>query len=69
MVSWHFDKSLLVLESISGEEQSDDILLHSCPFWMRIYNLPLICLEKESVTSIAQKEGEVLQVYLQEGEG
>lgn len=38
---WSFDRSLLVLNRISGEEQPFDINMHFASFWVRIYEHPL----------------------------
>lgn len=38
---WSFDRALLVLNRISGEEQPSDLNMHFASFWVRIYELPL----------------------------
>ncbi|XP_058727315.1 uncharacterized protein LOC131598755 [Vicia villosa] len=53
---WSFDRSLLVLNRISGEEQSAELNMHFASFWVRIYELPLN-LRSESM---ARKIGSVL---------
>ncbi|CAI8606586.1 unnamed protein product [Vicia faba] len=40
--AWSFDKSLLVLARVSGEEQPFDLTMHFETFWVRIYELPLM---------------------------
>lgn len=39
---WSFDRALLVLKRISGEEQSSELDMHFGVFWVRIYELPLM---------------------------
>ncbi|XP_058746134.1 uncharacterized protein LOC131619008 [Vicia villosa] len=39
---WSFDRNLLVLVRISGEEQPSALNMHFGVFWVRIYELPLI---------------------------
>lgn len=37
---WSFDKNLLVLARVSGEEQASDLNMHFRSFWVQIYELP-----------------------------
>lgn len=39
---WSFDRNLLVLNKITGEEQPSDLNIHFGEFWVRIYDLPLM---------------------------
>ncbi|XP_058727213.1 uncharacterized protein LOC131598649 [Vicia villosa] len=39
---WSFDRALLVLNRVSGEEQPSDLDMHFGVFWVRIYDLPLM---------------------------
>ncbi|XP_058752316.1 uncharacterized protein LOC131625473 [Vicia villosa] len=56
---WSFDRYLLVLKRISGEEQPSDLNMHYGSFWVRIYELPLI-LRSETM---AKKLGSILGEY------
>lgn len=38
---WHFDRHALILSEIQGTAKPSDIPLHSIPFWVRAYDLPL----------------------------
>jgi hypothetical protein len=38
---WSFDRNLVVLKRISGDEQPSDIEMHTGEVWARIYDLPL----------------------------
>lgn len=37
-----FDRNLLVLDRVSGEEQPSDLKMHYGEFWVRVYELPLM---------------------------
>lgn len=38
---WSFDRNLLVLKKISGEEQPSEMEMNTTEFWTRVYDLPL----------------------------
>ncbi|CAJ2638278.1 unnamed protein product [Trifolium pratense] len=38
---WSFDRNLVILKRISGEEQPSDLEMFTAEFWARIYDLPL----------------------------
>ncbi|XP_058733417.1 uncharacterized protein LOC131605033 [Vicia villosa] len=53
---WSFDRNLLVLARVSGEEQPSEINMHFGTFWVRVYGLPLM-LRSEAM---AKKLGGIL---------
>ncbi|XP_058755552.1 uncharacterized protein LOC131628740 [Vicia villosa] len=53
---WSFDRSLLVLNRISGEEEPSDLNMHFASFWVRIYELPL----NLRTEAMARKIGNIL---------
>ncbi|XP_058782089.1 uncharacterized protein LOC131656370 [Vicia villosa] len=53
---WSFDRNLLVLARVSGEEQPSELNMHFGTFWIRVYELPLM-LRSESM---ARKLGGIL---------
>ncbi|XP_058741861.1 uncharacterized protein LOC131614267 [Vicia villosa] len=53
---WSFDRNLLILTRVSGEEQPSALNMHFGTFWVRIYELPLM-LRTESM---ARKLGGIL---------
>ncbi|XP_058752497.1 uncharacterized protein LOC131625674 [Vicia villosa] len=53
---WSFDRALLVLKRISGEEQPSELNMHFSSFWVRVYDLPLI-LRSETM---AKKLGNIM---------
>lgn len=38
---WSFDRNLLMLKKISGEEQPSEMEMNTTEFWTRVYDLPL----------------------------
>lgn len=38
---WSFDRNLLILERVTGEERSSDLEMYHVSFWVRVYDLPL----------------------------
>jgi hypothetical protein len=42
---WSFDKNLVILKRITGEEQPSDLEMHTGKFWTRIYDF-LLTAEK-----------------------
>uniref|UniRef100_A0A803L2P2 CCHC-type domain-containing protein n=1 Tax=Chenopodium quinoa TaxID=63459 RepID=A0A803L2P2_CHEQI len=59
---WCFEQNLLLLNSISGDEQPTEVSLTHSPFWIRIENLPFNCRSDAQVRAIAANLGEVLEV-------
>lgn len=53
---WSFDRNLLILECVSGEEQPSNLAMHKVSFWVRIYDLPL----KLRSDSMAKKLGDII---------
>ncbi|XP_058757456.1 uncharacterized protein LOC131630719 [Vicia villosa] len=39
---WSFDRNILVLARVSGEEQPSELNMHFGVFWVRVYELPLM---------------------------
>ncbi|XP_057426370.1 uncharacterized protein LOC130719778 [Lotus japonicus] len=58
---WTFDGHVLALQQISGGEQPSEICPHSCPIWVRIYDLPLNLRNEPSIRKIGGSLGEVLE--------
>uniref|UniRef100_A0A803M810 CCHC-type domain-containing protein n=1 Tax=Chenopodium quinoa TaxID=63459 RepID=A0A803M810_CHEQI len=59
---WIFDNNLVLLKEINGSEQPESIELKLCPFWIRLYNLPLDCRSNRDVKTIAEKVGYVMEI-------
>lgn len=56
---WSFDKVLLVLKRIFGEDQPSELNMHFGTFWVRIYELPLM-LRSETM---AGKLGNIIGTF------
>lgn len=59
---WHFENHLLLLQEVTGDEQPETMVLELCPFWIRLYNLPLDSRSDEAVRIIANKVGTVMEI-------
>ncbi|XP_058776541.1 uncharacterized protein LOC131650847 [Vicia villosa] len=53
---WSFDRNILVLARVSGDEQPSDLNMHFGTFWVRVYELPL----KLRSETMAKKLGGIL---------
>jgi hypothetical protein len=56
---WSFDRNLLILNRVTGEEQPADLEMNKVSFWVRVYELPL----KIRSDSIAKKLGNIIGQY------
>lgn len=56
---WSFNRSLLVLKRVSGEEQPSDPEMHIVSFWAKVYDLP----PKLRTESMAKRLGDIIGVY------
>jgi hypothetical protein len=56
---WSFDRNLLILNRVSGEEQPADLEMNKVSFWVRVYKLPL----KIRSDSMAKKLGNIIGQY------
>ncbi|XP_021750424.1 uncharacterized protein LOC110716098 [Chenopodium quinoa] len=59
---WTFDNNILLLKEVQGNEQPDLIDIKHCPYWIRLYNLPLDSRTDNDVRRIGGMIGEVLEV-------
>lgn len=59
---WTFDQNLLLLNEIEGSAQPSDISLNYCPFWVRLYNLPMDSRTENRIKLIGGGLGRVLEV-------
>ncbi|XP_058751474.1 uncharacterized protein LOC131624535 [Vicia villosa] len=63
---WSFDRLLLVLNRISGEEKPSDINMHFASFWVRIYELPLKLRSEAMAKKIGSTLGNFEEMDLRE---
>ncbi|XP_050222548.1 uncharacterized protein LOC126672638 [Mercurialis annua] len=55
---WTFDSHLLVLIEVNAEISPAEVCFDSAPFWVRVFNIPLGRLTKESALVIGGKIGQ-----------
>jgi interleukin-1 receptor-associated kinase 1 len=53
---WSFDRNLLILHKVTGEEQPSDLNMHKISFWVRVYDLPF----KLRSEAMAKKLGNIM---------
>lgn len=56
---WNFDRNLIILDRISGEEQPSDLDMFRVSFWVWVYDLPL----KLRSEAMARKIGSIIEVF------
>ncbi|KAL5799029.1 hypothetical protein ACOSQ2_003849 [Xanthoceras sorbifolium] len=61
---WSFDKNLLILKEADGYSCMTDQGFRFVPFWIQIYNLHLLCLNKESALFLGNQIGKFLRVRI-----
>lgn len=59
---WTFDQNLVLLNEIEGDLQPSNLSLTRCPFWVRLYNLPLAYRTERHVNLIGGCLGDVQEV-------
>ena len=66
MCPWSYEKQLVLLQEFEGERVPKEIIMKWIPFWVQIYNLPLMSMTRESGLEIGEKIGKVLDVDVPE---
>ena len=59
---WNFDQNLMLLTEIEGTAQPSNISMTHCPFWVRLYNLPMDCRTENKIKMIGGGLGQVMEV-------
>ena len=59
---WYFDKALMVLTEPSGVGDIKHQSFQYTSFWVQLYNVPLMCMEKDTVQEMGKKIGKVEEV-------
>lgn len=62
MEPWHFNKHVLVLKPVKGDIQPSMIEFNKTPFWMRLYDVPMIGRTDSTIRQIASRFGEFLEL-------
>lgn len=58
---WSFDRNIVILQRVSGDEQPSEMEMHTGEFWARVYDLPL----KLRSNAMAKKLGDTLGGFLE----
>lgn len=56
---WSFDRNLLILKRVLGEEQLSELEMLEIPFWTRVYDLPL----NIRTESMARRLGDIIGAF------
>ncbi|XP_058748819.1 uncharacterized protein LOC131621797 [Vicia villosa] len=64
---WSFDRHLLVLDRVSGEEQPSNLNMHFGTFWTRVYDLPLMLRSETMARKLGQILGTFEEIDMKEG--
>lgn len=56
---WRFDRNLLILNRVTGDEQPSDLEMNTVAFWIRVYDLPL----KLRTDVMAKRLGDSIGVF------
>ena len=59
---WNFEKQLVIIQEFEGELTPMEMELKWSPFWIQIFNLPLMSRTKETGWAIGSSLGEVMEV-------
>ncbi|XP_050222263.1 uncharacterized protein LOC126672355 [Mercurialis annua] len=59
---WHYDRQLIIISEVKGDEQLSYVKLNTSPFWIRLCNVPLNCKDKKSITKIGERAGTVMKI-------
>ena len=62
MSPWSFEKQLVIIQEFEGELTPKKMGLKWSPFWIQIFNLPLMSRTKETGWAIGSSLGDVMEV-------
>ena len=62
MSPWSYEKQLVIIQEFEGELTPKEMELKWSPFWIQIFNLPLINRTKETGWAIGSSLGDVMEV-------
>ena len=62
MSPWNFEKQLVIIQEFEGELTPMEMELKWSPFWIQIFNLPLMSRTKETGWAIGSSLGEIMEV-------
>ncbi|KAL8484903.1 hypothetical protein ACS0TY_027267 [Phlomoides rotata] len=59
---WLFEKNVVILKELGSGEQPSSIALCMTPLWVRVYDLPMVARNKNSISLIVGRIGELVEV-------
>ena len=59
---WHFDKALIVLTELAGIGEITKQAFTHVSFWVQILNVPIMCMNKETIRELGEAIGRVEEV-------
>ena len=59
---WSFDKKLILMKRFHGDSSPANVTFSHSLFWIRIFNIPIKCMNKAVRTRIGNKVGELIMV-------
>lgn len=62
MEPWHFNKHVLVLSPILNDIQPSQMQFNKTPFWIRVYDVPIMGRKEAILKQIGARFGEVLEI-------
>ncbi|KAJ4832998.1 hypothetical protein Tsubulata_005303 [Turnera subulata] len=54
---WSFDKRLIVLKQVSGDDNFRNVEMQDCPFWVQLYDVPMSFRTDRHLPLIARRLG------------
>jgi len=64
---WSFDRNLVILKRVTGDEQPSEMPMHSGDFWARVYDLPLKLRSDAMAMKLGNSLGTFVEVDNKEG--
>lgn len=62
MEPWHFNKHVLVLKPVAGNDQPSAMKFNTTPFWITVYDLLLMGRDEKILRLIGFRFGEVMEI-------
>ncbi|KAL8512437.1 hypothetical protein ACS0TY_018782 [Phlomoides rotata] len=59
---WHFDKHILMLKELGKGEQPSAVMFDKPPFWIRIYDLPVVARKQKTIGLLAGKCDDLVEM-------
>lgn len=63
---WHFENFLFAVAALKGNEQPSAVVVTTCSFWVRAYDLPWNCMSSQNMIAIVQRMGTFEEIDMNE---